>query len=225
LGDMCSEIASKFCNSHMFAIGHYKHSSFMLDNEDIHNLFDIAMYYTKHNRSAAVVVHERSCLIIESCVLAFALLRPSDWDAVTGHTVYEHDTNSLVNQTLLMTLFRQAFAKLVYEDYFTLDEFSLDRHFFPIQWDTSEYKAALIEKPKGFCEMHGPFGTILEPERPILHHYVCDVVDVPKHIVQDAMLAFCMGNHKRLGSESALSYVDADIFSLVFESVLLIDNT
>jgi hypothetical protein len=223
LVEVYTKISSEICSSRMFVIGHYKHSAFTLDSGDEKKLFDIAMCYTKKDSSVAVAIQARLCLIVESCILVFALLRPSDWDSVIGHV----ETHCQQNHTLLMALFQQAFSKIVYFEYSYRDEFSLYRHFLPIQWDTSLYKIALQEETKLVCDQikqssvrTGPFGTVRKSEKRSLVGCFCDVVDVPRHVVQDAMLAFCMGNHQRLGAESVLSNIDTDIFSLVFDSVL-----
>jgi hypothetical protein len=155
-------------------------------------LYYSALRFTKGDEALADRVTDEIICHMDTILLTFDILRP-----VPRFRRLDRDTHELDD------LFRQVFLKMMYYGMPRLNTFAMEKHFIPIHMVKPDEVEHVRENGRT-TTMFGPLGCMRRFDAyDRVHGKDKDsITDVPIHVIEDAMLAFAMGGHERLGAES-----------------------
>lgn len=208
-----------------FQVCRYKHKDYDASNES-YQLFKHFLVYTKGDIRLAMRLTTTFIQHIEIILMVFDTCRHA----------YEESGSTLDEIDLLQQLFRRMLLKLLYFDnqfYSVCQCFNAKTHFVPIFMcnpgdltPTPKTRhcfnnGELVTRTSIMTEF-GPLGCLREFDEDDRKHGRdhCVIVDVPRHVLSAHMLAFVMGTHERLGENSVLLHVTADVLPTILREMV-----
>ena len=173
------------------------------------------MRYTKNNVKLADELTTHFLVGVDTCLLAFFLVSPyhdQEHLDIQDTTVHADGDLRISNTELLLMLFRQVMLKMTRFDGGQFSAFSLSFQFTPIRFCNPK---AIVNENQ--LELLGPFGCnfAIEDRNGLTEHFDDIIVEVPTWHVQAIFLAVAMGTHERIGKDSPLLHVPAEVLSLI----------